>query len=277
MDPLRKFSYQIFCINFCESNTARKLLLLFHVANSVATIAYLNLNGDQTFRIPLTKADTSSVALRVWFFCYICVYCIVYVEGFFKDSKFNRQYHQLIEGFCERHQKTGRDYYTAIILAMLLSDLVYLILSLFPNFGYQSLHSLCLIPRVTIRVRLWSYLYICRGVLKELEGIIERVENIPENATREEFLRTQQEYSDLWRVSQIVGDFHVLSLCCSVFHIVLDIVVYSFWLLTVEFANNILFYCKLHQLFCVGEFLELFPFPQITSFALYKVLSSVSP
>lgn len=244
MGPLQKLFYNIFCINLIDSPANRRWLLVLHLTMTVATFVFVNLNRETTFIVPFAIEDASSVAVRVWFYFYIGVYVTIFFEGYLKDVKFTQKYNSVIKGICEKQTKTKKDFYTRSIYTLLALDLVYLILSYYSELYYQNLHNACLIPKMTIRLRLWSYLYLCRRVLWEFEGIIERAESIPENGTVEDFLKVQHEYSDLWMVSQFIGDYYVCSLCCILFYVFFDLVVYFSWFFTVDFADDRYYMCK---------------------------------
>lgn len=246
MDPVQKFLYKLFCINFCGSSCTRRWMLLLHLTVTTATILFVLCNQDITFTVPLSTNDsgTSSVAVRVWFSCYIFVYMAIYLEGFVKDSVFNRTFNSVIRIVCQKHRDKGTDYYALVIYGLLFLDMLYLVLSYCSNSYYQYLHNSCLLPKLTIRLRLWSYLHLCRSVLLEFEDIIQKVERIPSNATEEELLKVQQEYSDLWMISQLIGDYYVFSLCCIIFYVFFDMIVYFFWFFTIDFADDRYFFCE---------------------------------
>lgn len=248
MDPLQKFFFNVFCINFCDSN---KWLLLLHVTISAVTFLFVHLNRDDTFNVPFSIRDATSVAVRLWFYFYICVYVQVFVEGYLKDRQFNREYNSVIKSICTRHYKTKKDFYAYSIYTLFLLDLLYLILSYCADLSYQNLHNACLIFKITLRFRLWSYLHLARSVLLEFEVIlIAKVQRIPDNATANDFLEVQHEYSKLWTISQFIGDYYVFSLCSILFYVFFDSIVYFSWFFTVDFADHRYFlceYCKFQQ------------------------------
>lgn len=250
MDPIQKFFYKVICINFCDTNFARRGLFLFHTSVIVSTVSLVYYY--RLLSMPMSLSLNHSRAVRVWFFSYIAVYVVIFVEGFIKDNKFNRQYKNVIRVLCEKHSHLGKDYYAWTVYGLLFLDFVYLALTHYSYSEYSSFHDGCLLPKFAGRIRLSSYLYLCQSVLRELKALIRKTENIPENASEEEFLRIQREYSDLWMTSQLIGDFYVWSVCSIFVHTFLDNVLYIFWLFTEDFNEIQYFWCK-----CKRELIEL--------------------
>ena len=245
MASAQKFLFRLLCINFCESPLERRCLFAFHSAIIAATLVFVHYNRELTFTVPLTVGDTSSVTVRVWFACYMVVYLVVFFEGFWKDNDFQLTFNEKIKETCRRHShKPGRKFYEGVIVALLLLDLVYMVLSYCDHSHYQYLHNSCMLPKLTIRIRLWGYLFLGRCVLEELSSIIDKVQQMPHNAPEEEWLSVQREYLDLWAISQSIGDFYVWSLCCSIFYVFFDMIVYLFWFFTLDFADDRYFFCE---------------------------------
>lgn len=238
MHSILKFCFQFFCINFCPSDKSRKCLLAVHVANFFATLMLIL---TQHFEIPLFGSD--SPAARIWFFCGISVYTIVFLEGYQKDRQFNRDYSQWMRDLCERHENNGKDYYAFILSLLIFFDFVYIILLHYAHSLHLVVQYSVLVPKLSMRFRVWSYFRVTRSVLFEFENIIEKVKNTSRSATQEEFLTVQQEYSDLWRTTTIIGENYVLSLCSIFFYISFEVTIYLFWLFTVDFNSQ--FLCEL--------------------------------
>lgn len=246
MDPVQHFWYKLFCINFCNSTATRRWILLLHFSIVVATLLFVHFNHDVAFTVSQSVADkTSSVAIHVWFLCYISVYIVIIVEGFLKDAELSVQYNSVIKRICQKHCRRGRDYYTLVIYALLFFDLLYFVLCYIANSYFQYLHNSCIIPKIVIRLRVWSYFYLARNILLELEELIGKVKRtLQGTAAREELFKLQREFLDLWMISQRIGDFYVWSLCCVVLYIFFDMIVYFFWFFTIDFADERYIFCE---------------------------------
>lgn len=242
MDPIQKFFYTAFCINFCSSNTVRRILMLLHMTIAVSIVAFVYYNRLLT--MPIAISLSHSRAVCAWFLCYMAQYIVILVEGFLKDSKFTRKYHNAIQVICEKHSEIRSDYDAWFVGFVVFFDLVYLVFTHYSVSEYQSFHDGCMLSKFTSRIRLWSYLHLCTSVLREFNEVIKKVGNVLENDNEADFRRIQKEYSDLWMISQFIGDYYVWSLCVMFFHTFLDNVLYIFWLLTEDFNDPKIFVCK---------------------------------
>lgn len=241
---MQKFGYQVFCINFCDSLTKRRLCLFLQLANTLATLVFVFANTETTFNATLSVNEFSYIAVRVWFLCYMSVYIILYLEGFWKGEDFEKKYQTEIKEICKRHAHAGIDYYAGVIYSLLFLDVLYIFMTFSGNSKSQFLHNLCLLPKMTIRFRLWSYLYLSRSVLHEFKELIRKFEQCSVSSTEADFLRLQHEFSYLWKVSQNIGDAYVLSLGSITLYVFFDLVVYMFWLFTIEFAEYRYIACR---------------------------------
>lgn len=241
MNSFIKIFFQLFCINFCPSEKRRKFLLALHVTNALVSLILIL---TKTLDIPLAFGDTSTVAARIWFLCCISIYAVVFLEGYVKDRQFHRDYDQWMRHLCERYENNGKDYYGVILSSLIFLDMVYIILLHCAESAHLYVHYSVLVPKLSMRFRAYSYFQVTRSVLFEFENIIEKVKDISRNATQEELLKVQQEYSDLWRTTTIIGENYVWSLCCVFFYIFFEVTVYLFWLFTVDFNSP--FQCKFH-------------------------------
>lgn len=243
MNSIQKFSYQIFCINFCDSTGRRKLFLALHSSVLVATLVFVHYNQVYTFTVPFCTDNTSSLTVRIWFYCYIIVYVVILAEGFWKDATFQAKYAATIREVCERHRKK-RNFYGYVMMFLLLGDSLYLVISYLTKSSYQYLHNSCLIPKMCIRIRLWEYLFFAKGILNELEKIVQRVEEIPGDATEQDFLSIQENYLDLWMTSRDIGDNFVAGLCCIFLYIFFDMIVLCYWFFTIDFGLDEYYSCE---------------------------------
>lgn len=235
MNPIQKFCYKAFCINFCGSSACRRAFLLLHLGIIVATFTIVHWN--QLFYRPMSISQNHALAIIVWFLSYIFEYVVILLEGFLKDSEFNEKYKSTIRALCERDTRYKRDHYKWIIFCLLFFDIVYIVIT-------HPFQVACFSPKITCRLRLWSYLHLCRSVLMEFEALIENIDQTVAEVTEEEFLKLQCRYLDLWMVSQLIGDYYVWSLCCILLHIVVDNILYIFWFFTVDFNEPQIFVCK---------------------------------
>lgn len=244
MVPIQKFCYQVFCVNFCDSLARRRICLLLQLAITLTTLVFVIANTENTLNDTLSVNEISYIAVRVWFLCYMSVYIILYLEGFWKGEEFDKTYQTEIKDICKRHAHAGIDCYAGVIFSLLFLDVLYIIMTFSGNSKSQYLHNSCLLPKMTIRFRLWSYLHLSRSVLQEFEELIRKFERCADSSTKADFLRLQHEFSYLWKVSQNIGDAYVLSLGLITLYVFFDLVVYMFWLFTIEFAEYRYIACR---------------------------------
>lgn len=243
MNSIEKFSYQIFCINFCSTSRQRKCFLALHSTVLAATLIFVNCNSDHTFNVLFKTKNTASTAVRFWFYAYIFIYVVILVEGFWKDVNFQRKYSKAIKEVCER-SRNEMNAYSGVVYGLLIADIAYVVISYLTESHYQYLHNSCFFPKLCIRVRLGEYLFFAHPVLKELERIIRRVEELLEDTGGEELLAIQFDYLDLVMMSRDIGDNFVYGLCCILLYIFFDMVVFCYWFITIDFAYKQYYFCK---------------------------------
>lgn len=237
MDRVLKLCFNIFCINFCASTTIRSWLLLFHVLITFATLKVVLRNRELDLYIPKNLTKNHTVAVYIWIFCYIGVYTVIFIEGFVKDSKLNIIYNSLLI-----QSKFNQSYYRILFCSLIFLDTFFLIITLLSDSYYQILHNSCLIPKLAIRFRLWGYLKLFEGVLKMLKEITLTLESAPISTIK--ISKCQEQYLQVWKLSQKIGNNYILSLLSLLFHVFFDEVVYIFWSITVDFVDTSKLGCK---------------------------------
>lgn len=244
MHPVKKVLFQLFCISFCASPTSRRLILLLHCLATLTTLTYVYHNQSSVFIVPLSIDDKDSLTVRVWFFSVLTVYWLICLESFTKDEWFMRKYKKHLQGIYEKHQdQNKRDIWSLVIYFLAVTEVVYLVLVYWINIQYLPIYLCSELQRITQKIRILSYLQLSRPVLLELEELVEKVKEIPENASQQAFLNVQNAYSDLWKVSEIIGNNYVVSLCSSTFLVFLELIVSLFWYFTLDFADD-RFWCR---------------------------------
>lgn len=237
MELFQKFCYQLFCVNFFSSSGHRNFVFALHLTYTIIAALLVKQISDDESSFPKALNHNHTFAAIGWYFCYNGIYTIMILEGFLKDPKFNRRYTKHIKALCEKQYKNRKDYTPLFTWTFVGLDVVYLILMRCSGSYHIAYHNSCVFPKICFRFRLASYLHISRSVLWELEEVIEKLEKISRNATEEEVLKLQHEYSDLWKISQYIGGYYAWSLCFFAFHIFFDVILYLFWFFTVDFAD----------------------------------------